>query len=66
MREGEREGGGFLAAWNKERNVAVFGEACSHSLTETHITAQWQVNTSSANRTYRGNDQKWSSLHPRL
>lgn len=48
------EGGmetGFLAVLNKEDNFAVFGEASTHNLTETHITTQPQVNISSANRT---------------
>lgn len=63
--EGGIGGGGFLAVSNKGENF-VFREASSHNLKETHITTQRQVNTSSANRRYRGNDQKWSGLHPRL
>lgn len=50
----------------RKENIAVFGDASSHNPTETHKTTQRQVNTSSANRSYRGNDQKQSALHPRL
>lgn len=51
-------GGGFLSVLNKEENVVVFGDTSSHNPTETRITTQRRVNTSSAYRTYRGNDQK--------
>lgn len=33
-------GVGFLAVLNQEENVSVFGDASSHSPTETHITTQ--------------------------
>ena len=37
---GGRRGGGFLAVLNQEENVAVFGDASSHSSTETHGTTR--------------------------